>query len=286
MLTEAMCLGVLIGLFLGALGGGGGVLVVPALVYLLGESGQEATTGSIVIVGLTAIAGASVRLRGGLVDWKTGLALGIVGIPAAYVGTMLNHHVPQHILMLAFAALTLAAATAMVLGTRSSRCDDGQGEARGPGPSPVHSDTVHADGRTLLLEVEPATLNGDRRGVMVAKLVASGLVVGFLTGFLGVGGGFLVVPALVIALRMPMTFAVGTSLMIIAINSVSSLVARVGHVHFDWKILIPFTCAAIIASTGGKLIADRLSAAVLSRTFAGLLVVVGVFVGAQNLGAF
>lgn len=283
MLTEAACLGVLIGLFLGALGGGGGALVVPALVYLLGQSGQEATTGSIVIVGLTAVAGAAARLRDGLVEWKIGLALGVVGIPAAYLGTMLNKHLPQNVLMLAFAAMTLAAALAMLRGAQPSDSD----QDRGARPGPVHSgSTVRTDGRTLLLEVEPATRHDRGRALMIGKIVACGLVVGFLTGFLGVGGGFLVVPALVIALRMPMTFAVGTSLMIIAINSVSSLVARVGDVHFDWRILIPFTCAAIIASAGGKLIADRLSASVLSRSFAVLLVVVGGLVGAQNLGAF
>jgi uncharacterized membrane protein YfcA len=288
MLTEAICLGVLIGLFLGALGGGGGVLVVPALVYVLGQSAQEATTGSIVIVGLTAVAGAAVRLRGGLVNWKIGLAFGVIGIPAAYVGTLLNHYVPQHTLMLAFAALTLAAALAMFLGTRSSGDGDDQGDdARGAARQAVPAvASPRSDAGAALLTAEPVTLTRERRTVLVAKVVVCGLAVGFLTGFLGVGGGFLVVPALVIALRMPMNFAVGTSLMIIAVNSVSSLLARVGVAHFDWKILVPFTLAAIVASGGGKRIADRLSGAALTQAFAVLLAMVGVLVGAQSLGAF
>jgi uncharacterized membrane protein YfcA len=283
MLTEAICLGVLIGLFLGALGGGGGVLVVPALVYVLGQTAQQATTGSIVIVGLTAVAGAAVRLRGGLVSWKIGLAFGVIGVPAAYAGTLFNHHAAQRTLMLAFAALTLAAALAMLSGTRSSRGDDDLLPVASAASTPA---SVRSDGAGAMLTADPVTLNGAARSVFIGKVVCCGLAVGFLTGFLGVGGGFLVVPALVIALRMPMNFAVGTSLMVIAENSASSLVARVGLAHFDWKVLVPFTLAAIIASAEGKGIADRLSCAVLARAFAALLVLVGVLVGAQSLGAF
>lgn len=288
MLTEAICLGAVIGIFLGALGGGGGVLVVPALVYVLGQSGQEATTGSIVIVGLTAAAGAVARLRGGLVNWKIGLAFGVIGIPAAYVGTLLNHHVPQRTLLLAFAGLTLAAALAMFLGTRSSgdSVDQGDGVRGAARPAVPAVPSARSDAGATLLTAEPVTRDRERRSVLVAKVVVCGLAVGFLTGFLGVGGGFLVVPALVIALRMPMNFAVGTSLMIIAVNSVSSLVARVGVAHFDWKVLVPFTLAAILASVGGKRIADQLSGEVLTRAFAVLLLMVGVLVGAQSLGAF
>ena len=286
MLLEAAGLGIVIGLFLGALGGGGGVLVVPALVYLLGQSAQDATTGSIVIVGLTAVAGALARLRGGLVDWRIGLAFGVIGIPAAYLGTLLNHHVPQHALMLAFAVLTLAAAAAMYLGTRPSDEDAEDGAASattaagGPTPEPI------SGGGPGLLTAEPVTVVSRRRTVLVAKIVVCGLAVGFLTGFLGVGGGFLVIPALVIVLRMPMTLSVGTSLMIIAVNSVSSLVARIGLTHLDWKVVLPFTLAAIVASVGGKRIADRLSGAVLTRAFAVLLVLVGAVVAVQSLGAF
>lgn len=292
MLTEAICLGVVIGLFLGALGGGGGVLVVPALVYVLGQSGQEATTGSIVIVGLTAVAGAGARLRAGVVDWRIGVAFGVMGVPAAYVGTLLNHHLPQRTLMLAFAALTLAAALAMFLGARSSE-DDGQcqedpdsGRLHSGPPAASIGPPIHANGRAIVLAEAPVTARGDRRAALVGKVVVCALAIGFLTGFLGVGGGFLVVPALVIALRMPMNSAVGTSLMIIAVNSVSSLVARVGVAHFDWNVLVPFTLAAIIASVGGKRIADRLSGRALTRAFAVLLMLVGALVGAQSLGAF
>ena len=97
------------------------MLVVPALVYLLGQTAQSAMTSSIVIVGVTAVAGALSRLRGGLVDLRTGLAFGAVGVPSAYLGTRLNHQVPQHVLLLAFAALTVLAAATMLLNDGAER---------------------------------------------------------------------------------------------------------------------------------------------------------------------
>ena len=116
----------------------------------------------------------------------------------------------------------------------------------------------------------------------LAKVVVCGVAVGFLTGFLGVGGGFLVVPALVIALRMPMTLAVGTSLTIIALNSASSLVSRLGVAHPDWQVIAPFTVAAVAGALIGKRVGDRLSAATLTTSFAVLLLLVGLAVGVQS----
>jgi hypothetical protein len=283
MLLEAAGLGVLIGLFLGGLGGGGGVLVVPALVYLLGQTAQNATTSSIIIVGLTAVAATIARIRSGLVDWRTGLAFGVVGIPTAYLGTLLNHHVPQRILLLAFAVLTIAAAVAMLLDNRGPATPDPGGDPSDTGALP---DPSTSSGTGTLLDTRSATRTRAEIVALVSKVLVCGLAVGFLTGFLGVGGGFLVVPALVIALRMPMTYAIGTSLMIVALNSVSSLVSRIGVAEFEWKVLVPFTLAAIVASVAGKRLADRLSGTVLTRSFAIMLVLVGALVGAQSLGAF
>ena len=116
----------------------------------------------------------------------------------------------------------------------------------------------------------------------LAWVVVCGVAVGFLTGFLGVGGGFLVVPALVIALRMPMTLAVGTSLLIIAMNSASSLVSRLGVAHPDWRVVAPFTVAAVVGALIGKRVGDRLSAATLTTSFAVLLLLVGLAVGVQS----
>jgi uncharacterized membrane protein YfcA len=264
-MIAAAALGLLVGLVVGGLGGGGGVLTVPALVYLLGQTAQDATTGSIVIVGITAVAGTLTRLRGGI-DWRTGLIFGVLGIPAAYLGTHLNQHVAPPVLLLAFAATTLLAATAMLLDTR--RCDE---------PEPRSAPTATTG--TSVLTALPA-----RHRLRTAVTVAGwALAIGFLTGFLGVGGGFLVVPALVIALRMPITRAVGTSLLIIALNAVSSLVPRLDTAMFDWQVIIPFTVAAVLGSIAAKPLADRLSGTTLARAFAVLLIAVGAFVAVESV---
>jgi hypothetical protein len=114
------------------------------------------------------------------------------------------------------------------------------------------------------------------------KVVAAGLTVGFLTGLFGVGGGFVIVPALTLALGLPMSIAVGTSLLIIALNSASALAARAGSAHFDWAVIVPFTLAAMAGTVVGRRIADRLPNATLNRAFAVLLLLVAAFVGIHN----
>jgi uncharacterized membrane protein YfcA len=276
-MVAAAGLGLLIGVVIGGLGGGGGVLTVPVLVYLLGQTAQDATTSSVIIVGITAVAGALARVRGG-VAWGTALAFGAVGIPAAYLGTRLNQHAAEPVLLLSFAGLTMVAATAMLLNGRGhdeaepDRDDQEAAEREGPASA-------------TLLTTRP-TVRAPRRIASGVKVVTCGLAVGFLTGFLGVGGGFLVVPALVIALRMPMTLAIGTSLMIIGLNSVSSFIPRLGVVaELDWHVIVPFTVAAIVGTIAGKRVSDRFSGTTLSRAFAVLLVVVGGFVAVESLVA-
>ncbi|MGH4002437.1 MAG: sulfite exporter TauE/SafE family protein, partial [Pseudonocardiaceae bacterium] len=120
------------------------------------------------------------------------------------------------------------------------------------------------------------------RTVLVVKVVLAGLTVGFLTGFLGVGGGFVIVPALVLAFSLPMPTAVGTSLVIIAINSAASLAARAGQAHFDWDLIVPFTIAAMAGSLAGKAIADRLPNAALHRAFTTLLFAVATYIAINS----
>ena len=271
MLAAATVLGLVIGAVIGGLGGGGGVLTVPALVYLLGESARDATTSSVVIVGVTAVVGALARIRSGGVDLRTAAGFGVVGIPAAYLGTLLNHRVAQPVLLLAFAVLTLAAAGALLLNSRHGAPAD-----CGNAPVPVGPGGA-ATAVATRTDTEVRHVLGS-----LARVVVCGVAVGFLTGFLGVGGGFLVVPALVIALRMPMTLAVGTSLLIIAMNSASSLVSRLGVAHPDWRVVAPFTVAAVAGALIGKRVGERLSAATLTTSFAVLLLLVGLAVGVQS----
>ncbi|OLF14165.1 hypothetical protein BLA60_03165 [Actinophytocola xinjiangensis] len=253
-------LGLLMGVVIGGLGGGGGVLTIPALVYVLGQSAHDATTGSVVIVGVTALAGVLTRLRGDSIDWPTALAFGVVGLPTAYLGTLLNGTVGQPVLLLSFAGLTIVAAAAMLADRRRSA-------------PPVVPDT---GGTTVITRTRPTV------DFALRTLVCGGAV-GFLTGFLGVGGGFLIVPALVLAMRLPMRVAVGTSLLVIAINSAAALAVRLGDLDVDWSVIAPFAVAAIAGSSVGKIIANRLDTSRLTSAFAILLVLVGVGVGVRSL---
>jgi uncharacterized protein len=255
------------------------VLTVPTLVYLLGQSPTDATTGSLIIVGTAAVVGVVARRRG--VDWRAAASFGLVGVPAAGLGTLANRAVPQPALLLAFSALTLAAAAAMVLDSR--RGPAGSGSAS-PADVAAAAPPRPPTGGTAPGSSPAATQERPRRRTW-SGIVLWGPVVGFLTGFLGVGGGFLVVPVLVLALRMPVPRAIATSLAVIAVNAVSSLLARTGDLGLDWAVVGPFTGAAVAGTLAGKLVADRLSGPLLARAFAALVGAVGLAVGAQAVAS-
>ncbi|MGQ0718228.1 MAG: sulfite exporter TauE/SafE family protein [Pseudonocardiales bacterium] len=292
----AIGLGLLIGTVLGALGGAGSILTVPALVYLLGQSAQDATTSSLVIVGLTALVGVASHARSGQVHWRTGIAFGVIGIIAAVAGTALNRRVDEHVLLLGLSAVMILTAGGMFIRARrdSPGHDDHPAPAtataagtseRGPGRVPQESNSSVAAATTQLTRPATGCAQRRRRGRMVlaVKVVIAGLAVGFLTGFFGVGAGFVVVPVLVVGLGLPMPAAVGTSLAIMAINSAASLAARAGQAHFDWALIVPFTIAAMAGSLAGKAIADRLPNTALKRAFAVLLIAVATYIAVNSV---
>lgn len=250
-LVATAVLGVLIGVSLGALGGGGSILTVPALVYAVGEQAKAATTDSLVIVGITSLVGSIGHARAGRVHWRAGAVFGIIGVAASFAGTVVNRRINPDALLLAFAGLMLIAAVALFARTRNGAAAPTVDRSTSPPVSGVGT---------------------------AAKVVGAGLVVGFLTGLLGVGGGFIVVPALVLALRYAMPVAVGTSLVVISINSAGALLARAGHEQFHWVVIVPFTVAAIVGTLVGKRIADRVAGTTLTRAFAALLVAVAAYV--------
>jgi uncharacterized membrane protein YfcA len=253
MLLAALGLGAAIGLVLGALGGGGSVLTVPALVFVLGVTAQAATTASLVIVGITALVATFGHARSGHVRWRSGLLLAAAGVPASLGGTALNRLVSENVLLLAFAVLMLVAAVGMLI------------------QPPKHP--VDSDGQA------PSRRDGSRR--LWPRLMVAGLLIGALTGFFGVGGGFVIVPVLVVALSFPIASAVGTSLVVIALNAAVALAARIGQAELDWGVIVPFTAAAVLASLVGTRVADRLPANTLTRAFAGLLMFVAVYVAVR-----
>lgn len=276
----AVLFGVVIGVSLGALGGGGSILTVPVLVYVIGETARGATTASLVIVGITALVGALGHARSGNVRWNAGIVFGVIGVGASYLGTDLNRHVNPNALLLAFAALMLIAAVAMLRRARPLTPTDTPAP-----PDAGHERGSRAAGGTVAALAATPRLTARQVRVTprtAAKVVAASLVVGFLTGFLGVGGGFIIVPALVIAMDFSMPVAVGTSLLVIALNSAAALAARSGNETFHWAVIVPFTFAAIAGSLAGKTVADKVSGTTLSRAFAGLLIAVAIYVAVRS----
>lgn len=259
-------LGLLVGLTLGAVGGGGSVLTVPALVHLLGQEPHEATTGSLVIVGITSLIALVPHARRGDVRFGHGLAFGLVGIGGSVAGSAASATVQPEVLLSAFSVLILVVAAVML--RRSLRCD---------------GDPDDADDATVpVFTLRPFSCAWRRLG----KVVLAATAVGLLTGFFGVGGGFAVVPALVLALAFPMSVAVGTSLLVIAVNSGTALLARVAAApDLDWKVVAGFTAAAVVGSLVGGRIAARARSQHLVRAFVALLVVVALYTAATNVPA-
>ena len=281
MIAAAIGLGLLIGLSLGALGGGGSILTVPALVFVLGLSAQKATTASLVIVGVTAATAAVGHARSGRTRWGVGVLLAAVGVPASVLGTVLNRRVEPDVLLLAFAGLMLVAALGMLLRARSTAKPDPAAPATGTIAAPGDAASGGTLTATRTRPAHAAPAQARTRWGRAWRLTAAGLGIGFLTGFLGVGGGFIVVPVLVVLLRTPMPVAVGTSLLIISLNSAVALAARAGHGSFAWDVIVPFTAGAVAGSLAGKRVADRVSPNKLTVAFAVLLVAVAVYIAVQ-----
>ena len=259
-------LGFLIGVSLGALGGGGSILAVPVLVFVAGQDPSAATTTSLFVVGVAALLGAYGHWRAGRVRVGQGLMFGVVGIAGSLAGSALNRRLDGDVLLLAFAGLTLVAAWRIVVGC----------------PSCTRSGEEHAISEEGGFgEVTVTTRARKMTPVRIAKIAGAGTAVGFLTGLFGVGGGFVIVPALALVLEFPMGAAIGTSLLVIAVNAAVALAARAGAGSIDWGTTLLFTAAATAGVGAGKRIADRLEPESMQRTFAALLVAVALYTGAR-----
>jgi uncharacterized membrane protein YfcA len=266
----AIAAGVLIGLSLGALGGGGSILAVPVLVYALGQSPAQATTGSLVVVGVTSLLGAVAAHHAGYVAVGRGVLFGLVATGGAVAGARAAGQVPGTVLLASFSVVMLVVAALMV-----ARQVRGRGTAT-PARTPPRLDDP-------ILNLSPTFACQCPR---VLKLIVTATAVGLLTGFLGVGGGFLVVPAMVIALSLPMRYAAGTSLVAITITSAVALVARAGTVASpDWGVVMLLTVAAAIGGVLGARVGARTDTRTLAAVFSGLVLVVAVATTARALPA-
>lgn len=269
-LLAAVVAGALIGLSLGALGGGGSILAVPVLVAL-GQGPAQATTGSLVVVAVTSLAGALTAYRSGNVLLARGLAFGLVATGGAVAGARASTLVAEPVLLGAFAVLMLGVGVLLAVHQwRGRRGTDGT-----PGRPSGFDDPIITFSPTFACQCPRAL-----------KVLVTATAVGLLTGFLGVGGGFLVVPALLVALSLPIDFAAGTSLVVITIMSTVALAARAGAgASPDWTLVAALTVAAALAAVAGARLAARVDTRRLSAAFTALVLVVAAWTAATALPA-
>ena len=279
-LVLAAVAGALIGLSLGALGGGGSILAVPVLVYALGQSPAQATTGSLVVVGVTSLIGAVTAHRAGNLLLARGVTFGLVAIGGAAVGAKASALVSESVLLAAFAMLMLVVGGLMAgRQVRAHRAADNQ-------ERDADSGTVQAQRFRLddpIISFSPTFACQCPRAL---KVLITATAIGLLTGFLGVGGGFLVVPALLLALALPMEYAAGTSLVVIALTSAAALAVRAGvGVAPDWGLVLVLTAVSALGGFLGAKLADRIDTNRLSAAFTALVLAVAVYTAARALPA-
>lgn len=285
--VTALPCGLLIGLLLGALGGGGSVLAVPVLVYLLGQSPHEATAGALVVVTVGAVTGLVCHARAGRVRWAAGATLGVLGTAGSYLGSRWSAALPSNVLMAAFAGLMLVVAAMLVLRGRRERRTTRAASLGGPVRDNPGADPVPDPARDNPIPEpapDPARDNSSPHPVRgpagVVRLAATASAIGLLTGFFGVGGGFVVVPALTLILGLEMPVAIGTSLLVVLINSLTALGTRAGTTALDWPLLAGFAACVAIGSHLGHRLTDRLPPQTLATAFASLITVVAVTMAA------
>jgi uncharacterized protein len=243
-LAIALGLASLIGLCLGLLGSGGSIVTMPVLVYVAAIPARQAVGMSLAIVGATSALGTWLRFRRGQLALKAAGFFAVSGAVGALLGAKLTPFVSDSILMLLFGLLMLTVGLAMF---------------RRP-------------------ELQSAGRRCDP-----ARCLAAGLAVGVLTGFLGVGGGFLILPALVLLAAVPMDKAIGTSLAIIAFNCFAGLTGHVESLHFNWPVTLGFVAAAVLGMLAGLALAQRVSSHSLQRAFAWSILAIGAALCAWNM---
>ena len=269
----AVAAGALIGLSLGALGGGGSILAVPVLVYALGESPAQATTGSLVVVGVTSLIGALTALRAGNVLLGRGVVFGLVAVGGAALGARASTQVPEPVLLAAFAALMLVVGG--LIATRQVRAARaGTDPGRPVGQAGVDDPIISFSPRFAC------------QCPRALKVLVTATAVGLLTGFLGVGGGFLVVPALLLALALPMGYAAGTSLVVITLTSAAALAVRTGiGVTPDWGVVLVLTGVSAVAGFVGARLGQRVDTRHLTSAFTVLVLTVAGYTAFRALPA-
>lgn len=247
MTALAIGLAVFVGVALGLLGGGGSILTVPLLAYVAGMDAKQAIATSLLVVGVTSAIGAVSHARAGRVQWRTGLIFGAAGMAGAYAGGVLARFIPGTVLLIGFALMMIATAVAMLRGRKDARPTEG----------------THR--------------------LPVPKILAEGLVVGLVTGLVGAGGGFLVVPALALLGGLPMPVAVGTSLIVIAMKSFAGLGGYLSSVQIDWSVALAVTAAAVVGALIGARLTAKVNPAALRKAFGWFVLAMSSVILAQEI---
>jgi uncharacterized protein len=242
-----LALAVVVGLSLGLLGGGGSILTVPIFVYVLGFAAKQSIAMSLPVVGATSLVGAIGHWRNGNVHLRLALAFGSVAMAGAFAGAKLATHISGRVQLTLLAITMIAAAVSMF---RSGRA--------------------------------PLQARSTRTTASIAVIMAVGLGVGLLTGVVGIGGGFLVVPALVVLAGVPMKQAIGTSLIVIVMNTLSGSLGYIGQFAIPWSFVALFTGLAIAGILIGTHLVRFVSQAALKQGFAGFLVLLGALILIRN----
>lgn len=245
-LIAVLALALVVGISLGLLGGGGSILTVPILTGIAGVEPRVAIASSLFVVGATSAVGLVQHARGGRVRWRVGLLFGAAGIVGALGGGLLGGLLPPAVLMLLLAATMVAAAIAMLRRRNRGDADD---------------------------EAPPRVL----------RILLLGVGVGVLAGLVGAGGGFLIVPALIVLAGIPAAAAIGTSLLVIAMQSLAGLAAQPAFFDIPWALVLPFTAIAIAGSFAGSALTGRIPERALRRGFAILLLVVAAAIAVQQI---
>lgn len=248
-MTFVFCIGLIlsaaIGVSLGLIGGGGSILTVPILVYFLGVEAHEAVGMSLAVVGATSLFGSFLHYKRGNVNFSSGFLFGVAGIAGAFLGSPLTKLVAPNILLLIFGVLMFVVAISMLW--RRRQTEDSTPKER-----------------------------------VLWKAISAGFGVGVLTGFLGVGGGFLIVPALVMFGGLAMKEAIGTSLFVIFLNCVAGLTGHASQNHFDWSLTSLVMILAVGGAGIGTILSHRIAANRLQTTFAVLVLAVSLFLFVKN----
>ena len=244
MLLLAIPFGLVIGLIVGAVGGGGAILALPVLVYVLGEGVGPASTASLIVIALAAAVGAGALARHGKVCWRLALLFSAPAAVGSFLGALANAAVSGRLLILAFVPIMLIAAGATWQRAGAARPDE-------------DSECPRAKG---------------------AVVVLAGVGIGALTGFFGVGGGFLIVPALTLGLKLAFRRAVATSLVIITVTGLAALASHLlTGAAPDFGVTASLSAATALGALAGTAVADRLPQQALARGFAIIVTLVALF---------